>query len=679
MSKRHEARAEDSDEPLYRRLEDYQRRFRLLDEQMRVLERERQKLSAVVNHTDAGFLVFDAALAVTWTNNIFATRFCASSRPDEVVGSPCHRILCGRPSPCDTCPAAQPFRSGIVAHHEMRLSIHDRPRHIYATAMPIKSLTGKVEQTILMVQDITDLDILRQSNEALEASEARFRSIFEQGGLGMRTATPEGRYVDVNPALCRFLGYEREELQGKTLLDVTHPDDVAETRRRMQESQRPGRPRFEMERRFVRKDGKVVWGYTSATWLFDSAGLPRLGIGLVQDITERKRVEESLRVSEGQLRQAQKMEAVGRLAGGVAHDFNNLLTVINGRCRLLLDHLADDPLRKEVEVIAAAGERAAALTRQLLAFSRRQIVAPRVVDLNMVVTETEKMLRRVIGEDIHLEIRLKPEFGNVRADPGQIEQVIMNLVVNARDAMPQGGRLTIETAHADLEPAPAPGGLEPGRYVTLAIQDTGSGMDSSVLSHLFEPYFTTKEKGRGTGLGLPTVAAIVKHCGGQIAVDSTPARGSRFTLYLPRVDEAVEESPRETAGAAPSRGTETILVVEDEITVRELARELLQMSGYTVLEAKHGQEALRICRTYDGPIHLMLTDVVMPLMNGHELAETLAPLRPGMKVLYMSGYTEEAGVLRDILDSDAVFLQKPFTPAALNDKIRVLLNAGRRN
>ena len=241
--------------------------------------------------------------------------------------------------------------------------------------------------------------------------------------------------------------------------------------------------------------------------------------GYIRDLTERKRVEESLRLSEGQLRQAQKMEAVGRLAGGVAHDFNNLLTVINGRSRLLVDALAGHPLRKEIEVIAAAGDRAASLTRQLLAFSRRQIVEPRVIDLNTVVAETETMLRRVIGEDVHLEINLKPDFGNVRADPGQIEQVIMNLVVNARDAMPQGGRLTIETANADLDvpAATPPGRLEPGRYVALSIQDTGSGMDAAVLSHLFEPYFTTKEKGKGTGLGLPTVAAIIKHCGGQIA------------------------------------------------------------------------------------------------------------------------------------------------------------------
>ncbi|HYS77798.1 MAG TPA: PAS domain S-box protein [Candidatus Dormibacteraeota bacterium] len=675
MGKRHEARAEDPGDLLQRKLEDCQRRFRLLDEQMRVLERERQKLSAVVNHTDAGFLVFDASLSVVWTNNIFATRFCASPSPAAVKGAKCHQVLCGGPLPCEICPAAQPFRSGIVAHQEMRLSIHEQARHIYATAMPIKSLTGKVEQTILMVQDLTDLDVLRQS-------EVRKSAILEAALDAIVSIDHEGTIGEFSPAAERMFGYRRAEVIGRTMADLLVPPSLRGRHRdgmarylATGESTLLGR-RIEMTA--MRADGSE-FPVEIAIARVPLPGAPMF-TGFIRDLTEGKKVEESLRLSEGQLRQAQKMEAVGRLAGGVAHDFNNLLTVINGRSRLLLDGLAGHPLRKEVEVIAAAGDRAASLTRQLLAFSRRQIVEPRVIDLNTVVAETETMLRRVIGEDVHLEIRLKRDFGNVRADPGQIEQVIMNLVVNARDAMPQGGRLTIETANADRDgPSPAPGRLEAGRYVALSIQDTGSGMEAAVLSHLFEPYFTTKEKGKGTGLGLPTVAAIVKHCGGQIAVDSAPARGSRFTLYLPRVDEAAEEAPREARGAARSRGTETILVVEDETTVRELARELLQMSGYTVLEAGHGQEALRICRTYDGPIHLMLTDVVMPSMNGHELAETLAPLRPGMKVLYMSGYTEEAGVLREILDSDSVFLQKPFTPAALNDKIRALLNVARRN
>src|SRR6266571_2066463 len=675
VSRRHEARAEDPDDLLQRKLEDCQRRFRLLDEQMRVLERERQELSAVVNHTDAGFLVFDASLSVVWTNNIFATRFCASPSPAAVKGTKCHQVLCGLPLPCETCPAAQPFRSGTVAHQEMRLSIHEQARHIYATAMPIKSLTGKVEQTILMVQDLTDLDVLRQS-------EVRKSAILEAALDAIVSIDHEGAIAEFSPAAERMFGYRRADVIGRNMADLLVPPSLRQPHRDGMARYLAGGESKILGRRVeitaMRADGSE-FPVEIAIARVQLPGAPMF-TGYIRDLTERKKVEESLRLSEGQLRQAQKMEAVGRLAGGVAHDFNNLLTVINGRSRLLLDGLAGHPLRKEVEVIAAAGDRAASLTRQLLAFSRRQIVEPRVIDLNTVVAETETMLRRVIGEDVHLEIRLKRDFGNVRADPGQIEQVIMNLVVNARDAMPQGGRLTIETANADRDgPSPAPGRLEAGRYVALSIQDTGSGMEAAVLSHLFEPYFTTKEKGKGTGLGLPTVAAIVKHCGGQIAVDSAPARGSRFTLYLPRVDEAAEEAPSETRRPAPSRGSETILVVEDETTVRELARELLQMSGYTVLEAGHGQEALRICRTYDGPIHLMLTDVVMPHMNGHELAETLAPLRPGMKVLYMSGYTEEAGVLREILDSDSVFLQKPFTPAALNDKIRALLNVSRRN
>src|SRR5882762_9645773 len=373
-----EERVPDRPDPAPPRSPDDERRFRLLDEQMRVLERERQKLSAVVSHTDAGFLVFDPSLQVTWTNNIFATRFCADANRTALRDAKCHQVLCGRPSPCEACPAALPFRSGTVAHQEMRLQIHEQTRHIYATAMPIKSLTGKVEQTILMVQDLTDLNVLRQSKEALEASEARFRSIFEQARLGMATATPEGRYLQVNPAFCKFLGYERDELLQKTNLDVTHPDDRARTRELMQESLAGRRP-LDMERRYLRKDGTIVWGYLTATWLMDADGRPSVGVGLVQDIDERKRVEESLRLSEEQFLQAQKMEAVGRLAGGVAHDFNNLLTAIMGYSDLSLRRLRpDDPLSVYLTEIKKAGERAAPLTRQLLAFSRKQVMQPKV-------------------------------------------------------------------------------------------------------------------------------------------------------------------------------------------------------------------------------------------------------------------------------------------------------------
>ena len=403
-------------------------------------------------------------------------------------------------------------------------------------------------------------------------------------------------------------------------------------------------------------------------------------IGLkIGQFGERARTEGVLRETEAQLRQAQKMEAVGRLAGGVAHDFNNLLTVIRGYSELLLGRLAPtDAMRKDMEEIKKAADRASGLTRQLLAFSRRQFIAPKVLDLNALVSNMDGMLRRLIGEDIvELCTELDSSVGAVKADPGQVEQVIMNLVVNARDAMPKGGRLTIQTKNVTIGQGARLDavGVEPGSYVLLAVRDTGHGMDAETRSHLFEPFFTTKEKGKGTGLGLSTVYGIVKQSGGSISVESAPGRGTTFRIYLPRVEKEVPVAAGGFEAIDPARGRETILLVEDEPAVRGLVHETLRLHGYTVLEARHGIEALLTSTKYVGPIHLLLTDVVMPQMSGPEVAEKLLTVRPGIKVLYMSGYPDHPVFDQGGVNRETGFLAKPFSPHVLAQKVREILDS----
>lgn len=396
---------------------------------------------------------------------------------------------------------------------------------------------------------------------------------------------------------------------------------------------------------------------------------------------ERARAEDALRRTEVQLQQSQKMEAVGRLAGGVAHDFNNMLTVIRGYSELVLSRLAPtDGFRKELEEVKKAADRASGLTGQLLAFSRRQFIAPKVLDLNAVIHNMEGMLRRLLGEDIvELCTVLDPDVGQLKADPGQVEQVIMNLAVNARDAMPSGGRLTVETSNVQFgnRRNRPPMGAEPGSYVALVVRDTGHGMDEETQSHIFEPFFTTKEKGKGTGLGLSTVYGIVKQSGGFIEVESKPGRGATFKIFFPRVDGAAQGTESVAAGGDPIKGRETVLLVEDEPGVRRLVNETLRLHGYTVLEARHGIEALLTGAKHLGPIHLLLTDVVMPQMSGPEVAEKLATVRPEVKVLYMSGYPDHPAFSKGGVDTEHSFLQKPFTPSTLAQKVREVLDGSK--
>jgi signal transduction histidine kinase/CheY-like chemotaxis protein len=396
---------------------------------------------------------------------------------------------------------------------------------------------------------------------------------------------------------------------------------------------------------------------------------------------ESRRAYDELAQTQGQLEQAQKMDAIGRLAGGVAHDFNNLLTVILGRTDILLTQIkAEDPLRRGIALIQRTAGRAAELTKQLLAFSRKQVLEAVVLDLGVVITDMKEMLARLIGEDIALVTNLAATLGHVKADRGQIEQVVMNLAINARDAMPQGGQLVVETANADLddEYVRRNVGSRPGPHVMLAVSDSGVGIPRELQRHIFEPFFTTKEQGKGTGLGLAPVYGSVKQSGGYIEVDSEPGRGTTFRIYLPRVDSASPAAERSPRAAAPTGGTETILLVEDEDGVRELARDILRSSGYTVLEGRNGAEGLLLGERHQGALDLLLTDVVMPRMSGRELAERMVSLRPELSVLYMSGYTDDAVIRHGVLGSDTAFLQKPFTPAALVQRVRETLDQARR-
>jgi two-component system cell cycle sensor histidine kinase/response regulator CckA len=477
------------------------------------------------------------------------------------------------------------------------------------------------------------------------------------------------RIAECNDAMARMYGYrEARELVGTSLADLHNVGDPA-NREQIRTFIRTGYRLSDSETREHAKDGKPRVFLNNVVGFIEDGKLVRVW-GTQRDVSDQRHLAE-------QFRQAQKMEAVGQLAGGIAHDFNNLLTAILGNTQLLLRDLPPgDAKRGDVEEIRKASERAASLTRQLLAYSRRQMLQPEVLDLNVVVAEMDKMLRRLIGEHISLVTVPAPDLGRVRADPNQIEQVLVNLAVNARDAMADGGKLTIETANVDLDDAFAQThlGSVPGPYSMIAVTDTGTGMDATVRAHLFEPFFTTKEVGKGTGLGLATVYGIVKQSDGYISVYSEPGRGSTFKIYLPRIDAPPDTAPAPAKGGA-DRGTETILVVEDEPAVLTLSRRALEAQGYLVLAAGDAAAALRLVERHGGTIHMLLTDVVMPGLSGRDLADKLAARRPGIRVLYMSGYPGDAVVQHGELPPGSAFLQKPFSPDSLARKVRDVLDA----
>jgi two-component system cell cycle sensor histidine kinase/response regulator CckA len=689
----------------------------------------------IVASVPSGLLLLSADLRVLSANRSFLESFFL--RRDEVVGRGLEEVVRAEGL---VRRAREVMQSG-VAQPDMLFELHllhrQETRPVRVTMTGIRIEEQEEARLLLIIEDLTEEERLQS---ARLASEQRFQDLVQ--GLDAIVWEADAatlRFSFVSQRAQTIFGFPTERWleQPSWFSERIHPEDRAKVMALCRAALTRGED-HELEYRALTAAGEIVWLRDIVHVVPDGPGNAGQLRGLTVDLTELKHADEALRTSEDHLRQAQKMDAVGKLAGGIAHDFNNLLMVIRGDSDLMLRRLPPiHPLRKNAEGIREAADQAATLTRQLLAFSRKQVLAPKVLELNSIVAGMQTMLQRLIGETINLVVVPEPTLNRVKADPGQIEQVMMNLAVNARDAMPDGGRLMIRTANVQAgEVPPPPGGAAaaPGPHVMLEVSDTGTGMDADTQVHLFEPFFTTKEQGKGTGLGLSTVYGIVEQSGGSIAVDTELGRGTTFRIYLPQVDAPAQPrespvapatrfptarpatpapgrpapavvaavasttappalprvaqapaaqvssrvaattpgSPTVAPRSTPSRA-ETILLVEDALRVRAVVREILEMNGYHVLEARHGAEALEISERHQGPIHIMVTDVVMPQMSGRELAQRLAPVRPDMKVLYMSGYTDDAIVRHGVLGAGMAFLSKPFTPDALAVKVREVL------
>jgi two-component system cell cycle sensor histidine kinase/response regulator CckA len=548
------------------------------------------------------------------------------------------------------------------------------PTFSFTLRQSVRALVGLV--FLFDLYTIYQQLLIHRIRRQLSDQEQMFRLITENAEDLITVVDREGKRLYDSPGYNK-LGYSNKDLGRDFLPEQIHPDDrEALIAARKETFEKGVGPRVEY--RFRRNDGDWrILESTRSPVRNDKGEIEKIII-VSRDITERKQAEELLRRRDEQLRHSQKMEAVGRLSGGIAHDFNNLLGVIIGYSESIEHRVApNDPLRKSAEEIRKAGERAASLTHQLLAFSRQQVLQPQILDLNALVTDMGKMLRRLIGMHIELTTNLSTELGQVKAEQSQIEQVIVNLVVNARDAMPEGGELLIETSNLDVNEnlASSLPFLQPGPYVLLSVTDTGVGMDANTRQHIFEPFFTTKGPGKGTGLGLATVYGVAKQSGGGVTVDSEPGKGSTFKIYLPQTQEsAVAPAPDETV-ATGSMGTGTILLVEDEEALLKITAERLSECGYTVLPARDGIHALEIARSYNEPIHLLLTDIMMPRMGGLALARSMSELRPGIRILFMTGHAEREASYREAIRSGAESIQKPFSHEQLTRLVRQMLDA----
>ncbi len=624
-------------------------------------EEGRARLAAIVESSDDAIIGKTVEGTITSWNRGAELLYGYTSQ--EMVGQPIS-TLAPAESAAEIKSILAQIRNGEVVQHFETLRLHKnrKPLVVSLTISPIRDSQGVIQGASTIARDMT---AQRKVQQALTESEQRYRLLFDSNPQPMWVYDQATlAFLAVNDTAVRSYGFTREEFLGMTLRDIRPEEDIPKL------LEATAVPPTELNRegpwRHRKKDGEVI---TVEIAEHPVAFGDRPGcLVMASDITERIRLEE-------QFRQAQRLESVGRLAGGVAHDFNNLLTVINGYAEMLLEDAAvTGASTDELTEIRKAGERAAGLTQQLLAFSRRQTVQVSVININTVVMDTEKMLRRLIGEDVELITRLTADLGSILADPGQIQQIIMNLAVNSRDAMPEGGTLIIETSNVDLDEsyrAQHPG-VTPGPHIMLAITDTGVGMSPEISARIFEPFFTTKELGKGTGLGLATVYGMVKQGQGWIWVYSEPGRGTTFKIYLPRTDQ--EPSQARPVVKADLHGSETILVVEDEEEVRKLALAGLRGFGYSVYGAGSGREALAFCRDFSQTIHIVVTDVVMTDMNGREVATQISLVRPDASILFMSGYTANVIAHRGVLDAGVQYLQKPFTPESLARKVREVLS-----
>ena len=634
------------------------------------LQASEERYRRIVENTSEGVWLYDAAALTVFMNGQMAAML--GYTPEETVGQSILAFM-DASDHASALARVERRRRGHSERADVRLRRRDGSEvWVLLQANPIFGADGTFEGGIVLA---TDISLRRVADEA----RARLAAIIESSEDAIASIGLDRTITTWNRGAERLYGHATAQLVGSPfsiLLPATSRADELRAIDRVAS----GGPTCHYDTSHVRSDGSQVEVAVTLSPVTDASGVVIAVAAVAKDLTARREADAAHRRTEDQFRQAQKMEAVGRLAGGVAHDFNNLLSVILSYSQFAIEDLRPgDPLRDDMLQIDEAGKRARDLTRQLLAFSRQQILQPRVLDVNAVLAPMERMLRRLLGEDVALTL-LASATGLVLADPGQLEQVVMNLAVNARDAMPDGGSLTIETTDARFgePPVGGPATLAPGDYVLLAVSDTGTGMDAATCTRIFEPFFTTKEDGKGTGLGLSTVFGIVRQSGGHVGVYSELGHGTTFKVYLPVTDRPAETT---TADRAPLvlRGTETILLVEDEDQVRAVASTILRRNGYHVLETSNGGEAFLVSKDFTATIHLMLTDVVMPRMSGRKLAEELAPLRPDMRVLYASGYTDDAIVQHGVLEAGVAFIQKPFTPDALLRKVREVLDAPRRN